>query len=217
MLAVVLLLVGCGPIEGYVSPDPLMPLPARLVIGVGYFVLMVTLLRGGLFRRRRARRTELDSDAAAPRSCSCGHAAPRPRDPTRRPAPPAHRAVAAMPPGAARAALSASRGRDRDPCIAIVAGLAPRAQASWPWIPATSARCSGDSRRIARQQRMQRRILDVGQQHPPMPHQLARGMIAAATGRTRFGSVASDASRSRMRTARAPRSGAQAARRPVGP
>ncbi|MFO1455891.1 MAG: stage II sporulation protein M [Steroidobacteraceae bacterium] len=50
MLAVVLLLVGCGLIEGYVSPDPLMPLPARLVIGVGYFVLMVTLLRGGLFR-----------------------------------------------------------------------------------------------------------------------------------------------------------------------
>ncbi len=50
MLAVVVLLVGCGLIEGYVSPDPQMPLLTRLVVGGGYFVLMIALLRGALFR-----------------------------------------------------------------------------------------------------------------------------------------------------------------------
>jgi uncharacterized membrane protein SpoIIM required for sporulation len=48
LVAVTLLLVGCGLIEGYVSPDPLMPLPTRLVVGFGYFALMVALLRGWL-------------------------------------------------------------------------------------------------------------------------------------------------------------------------
>jgi len=53
MLAVTLLLLGCGFIEGYVSPNPDMPLQARLVIGVGYFALMVALLRGWLFGASR--------------------------------------------------------------------------------------------------------------------------------------------------------------------
>lgn len=48
LLAVVLLLVGCGFIEGYISPDPDMPLATRLVVGVGYFFFMVALLRGWL-------------------------------------------------------------------------------------------------------------------------------------------------------------------------
>lgn len=56
MVAVLLLLLGCGLIEGYVSPDPQMPLSTRLIVGGGYFFLMVALLRGWLFgsSRRRA-------------------------------------------------------------------------------------------------------------------------------------------------------------------
>lgn len=46
MAAVFVLLLGCGFIEGYVSPDPRIPLPARLAIGFGYFLLMIALLRG---------------------------------------------------------------------------------------------------------------------------------------------------------------------------
>ena len=51
--AVVVLLLGCGFIEGYVSPDPDMPLAARIIIGGGYFLLMIALLQGWLFGRSR--------------------------------------------------------------------------------------------------------------------------------------------------------------------
>ena len=47
LVACVLLLVGCGLIEGYVSPRPGLALSARLAIGVGYWSVMVALLRGG--------------------------------------------------------------------------------------------------------------------------------------------------------------------------
>jgi len=54
VLAVVtLLLFICGFIEGYVSPDPEVPRWARVTIGVGYFLFMVSLLRGYLFGRSR--------------------------------------------------------------------------------------------------------------------------------------------------------------------
>jgi uncharacterized membrane protein SpoIIM required for sporulation len=49
-----LLLVGCGFIEGYVSPDPTFPLASRVVIGVGYWLLMIALLRGDLMGRARS-------------------------------------------------------------------------------------------------------------------------------------------------------------------
>ncbi|HEY2682573.1 MAG TPA: stage II sporulation protein M [Steroidobacteraceae bacterium] len=42
------LLIGCGFIEGLVSPDPLFPLASRVVIGVCYFVVMIVLLSGRL-------------------------------------------------------------------------------------------------------------------------------------------------------------------------
>lgn len=55
-----LLLVGCGFIEGYVSPDPAFPLASRVVIGVGYWLLMIAALRGDLFGRgRQIRRSRL--------------------------------------------------------------------------------------------------------------------------------------------------------------
>ncbi len=45
------LLVGCGLIEGFVSPDPGFPLASRVVIGVSYWTVMMILMSGGLFRR----------------------------------------------------------------------------------------------------------------------------------------------------------------------
>jgi uncharacterized membrane protein SpoIIM required for sporulation len=53
LLLCALLLVGCGLIEGYVSPDPTMPLVSRCVIGVGYWFVMLAALTGHLFGRRR--------------------------------------------------------------------------------------------------------------------------------------------------------------------
>jgi uncharacterized membrane protein SpoIIM required for sporulation len=53
ILACVVLLVGSGLIEGYVSPNPDFPLWTRIVIGVGYWTLMIALLNGWLFGRSR--------------------------------------------------------------------------------------------------------------------------------------------------------------------
>ena len=61
LVAVTLLLLVCGFIEGYVSPNPDMPLLTRLVVGFGYFALMVALLRGWLFGGSRARSTTTES------------------------------------------------------------------------------------------------------------------------------------------------------------
>jgi uncharacterized membrane protein SpoIIM required for sporulation/uncharacterized RDD family membrane protein YckC len=54
VLAVVtLLLFICGFIEGYVSPDPEVPRWARVTIGVGYWLFMISLLRGHVFGSSR--------------------------------------------------------------------------------------------------------------------------------------------------------------------
>jgi uncharacterized membrane protein SpoIIM required for sporulation/uncharacterized RDD family membrane protein YckC len=53
MVVVTLLLVICGFIEGYVSPDPEIPRWARVTIGVGYWLFMISLLRGYVFGRSR--------------------------------------------------------------------------------------------------------------------------------------------------------------------
>ncbi|HTD10745.1 MAG TPA: stage II sporulation protein M [Steroidobacteraceae bacterium] len=53
LIACVLLLIGAGLIEGYVSPNPRIPLGARIAIGVSYWLLMVLLLSGWLFGRPR--------------------------------------------------------------------------------------------------------------------------------------------------------------------
>jgi uncharacterized membrane protein SpoIIM required for sporulation len=57
ILACVLLLVGSGVIEGYISPSPAFPLWTRIMIGVSYWVLMIALLNGWLLgiHRHRAR------------------------------------------------------------------------------------------------------------------------------------------------------------------
>jgi uncharacterized membrane protein SpoIIM required for sporulation len=53
LFVVVLLLIGCGLIEGFISPDPDMPLATRMTVGIGYFLLMLVLLSGGLSARAR--------------------------------------------------------------------------------------------------------------------------------------------------------------------
>jgi len=54
MILCALLLIGCGFIEGYVSPDPGFSMASRVVIGVGYWFIMLTALNGQLFRRLNA-------------------------------------------------------------------------------------------------------------------------------------------------------------------
>ena len=46
------LLVGCGFIEGYLSPDPDFPMLNRVVVGFGYWIVMIGALTGRLFGRR---------------------------------------------------------------------------------------------------------------------------------------------------------------------
>jgi uncharacterized membrane protein SpoIIM required for sporulation len=49
LIACALLLVGCGLIEGYVSPDPRFSLTLRILIGVSYWLFMLALLSGRLW------------------------------------------------------------------------------------------------------------------------------------------------------------------------
>jgi uncharacterized membrane protein SpoIIM required for sporulation len=52
----IVLLVGCGFIEGYLSPDPAIPFATRIAVGVGYWLLMALVLAGrDAFRRGDSR------------------------------------------------------------------------------------------------------------------------------------------------------------------
>lgn len=46
------LLLGCGLIEGFISPDPAFPLVSRIVVGSGFAVIMVLALSGALWGRQ---------------------------------------------------------------------------------------------------------------------------------------------------------------------
>jgi uncharacterized membrane protein SpoIIM required for sporulation len=52
LVSCAVLLVGAGLIEGFVSPDPRFSLATRILIGGGYWCLMVAFLSGRLFARR---------------------------------------------------------------------------------------------------------------------------------------------------------------------
>jgi uncharacterized membrane protein SpoIIM required for sporulation len=52
ILACIVLLIGSGLIEGYISPNPRFPLWTRILIGVSYWLFMLALLAGRLFPRR---------------------------------------------------------------------------------------------------------------------------------------------------------------------
>jgi uncharacterized membrane protein SpoIIM required for sporulation len=64
LIACALLLVGSGLIEGYLSPRAHFPTWARVTVGVGYWFVMLALLRGWLFPRFKPR-TELSNPARA--------------------------------------------------------------------------------------------------------------------------------------------------------
>ena len=51
LLLCALLLVVCGFIEGYISPDPDFPMVNRLIVGFGWWIVMVGALSGRLFGR----------------------------------------------------------------------------------------------------------------------------------------------------------------------
>ncbi|MGB6449243.1 MAG: stage II sporulation protein M, partial [Steroidobacteraceae bacterium] len=55
LVACALLLLGSGLIEGFISPDPRIPIPVRLVVGLAYWVLMLLMLSGRLFPGRKER------------------------------------------------------------------------------------------------------------------------------------------------------------------
>jgi uncharacterized membrane protein SpoIIM required for sporulation len=54
LLLCAMLLVGCGFIEGFVSPDPTFPIASRVTIGAGYWVVMWALMSGRLFAKPAA-------------------------------------------------------------------------------------------------------------------------------------------------------------------
>jgi uncharacterized membrane protein SpoIIM required for sporulation len=60
ILACVVLLVGSGVIEGYVSPNPVFPLWTRIAIGVSYWAFMIALLNGWLFGVRHRGASDLE-------------------------------------------------------------------------------------------------------------------------------------------------------------
>lgn len=53
MVACVLFLVGAGVIEGYISPDPSHPLPVRVAVGLGYWIIFLAVMSGLPWRRSR--------------------------------------------------------------------------------------------------------------------------------------------------------------------
>lgn len=53
LLACALLLLGSGLIEGFISPQPRISIPARLAIGLGYWTVMMLWLSGRFSSRRR--------------------------------------------------------------------------------------------------------------------------------------------------------------------
>lgn len=66
LLLCALLLIGCGFIEGYLSPDPDFPMISRVVVGFGYGVVMVGALTGHLFGRRDAAESPTGDRAVKP-------------------------------------------------------------------------------------------------------------------------------------------------------
>jgi uncharacterized membrane protein SpoIIM required for sporulation len=51
LVACVLLLLGAGLLEGFISPSARFSIPFRLTVGIGYWILMLLFLSGKLFRR----------------------------------------------------------------------------------------------------------------------------------------------------------------------
>ncbi|HWW22120.1 MAG TPA: stage II sporulation protein M [Steroidobacteraceae bacterium] len=63
LLACAILLIGCGLIEGFISPNPGVPFLSRIVIGICWWVLMLLFLSGRLFRQRQAKSVVADASS----------------------------------------------------------------------------------------------------------------------------------------------------------
>lgn len=57
LLACALLLAGCGLLEGFISPDPRFSIRLRLLVGLGYWLLMIWFLGGRSLAPRSMRRS----------------------------------------------------------------------------------------------------------------------------------------------------------------
>ena len=223
VLAVVtLLLFICGFIEGYVSPDPEVPRWARVTIGVGYWLFMVSLLRGYVFGRSRGGAPiVLDLDrafgcaAVDRRRARPGRACRRAR---RAPRCPAARSVATC--SCARLLMFARRERD-----GRIAPLARRTRGEPRDLGGVRR---GDDGLVARHERLQRRASarslragsarSVSQTTRPRWRSIRRTWIAATTG---FGFAAIALQRleragAAASTARKPRSGSARAQHAFG-
>jgi hypothetical protein len=66
LFACAVLLAGSGIIEGYISPDPDVPLWAHVAIGVAYWIVMIALLRGWFFGRPRQLASQAGSHPSRP-------------------------------------------------------------------------------------------------------------------------------------------------------
>ena len=152
------LLVGCGFIEGFVSPDPRFPMASRITIGVGYWVMMWSLLTGRL-------RIPISLSAA-------GAAEIRVRGEHRvfQPFRPGHQSAGAQGIQRAHFALQADAiflGRQGPIGIQpMPAGACAIDSASALDSPATKGRCLGNKQsRGLRQLARRRRVIHVGQHH----------------------------------------------------
>lgn len=85
LIACAVLLVGSGLIEGYISPRAHFPMWARLTIGIGYWLLMVALLKGWLFRGLDRPNTASAIPAATAATAATTHTPPTTSSPTIRP------------------------------------------------------------------------------------------------------------------------------------
>ncbi len=216
LTACVVLLIGCGFIEGYISPDPDFPVWARVIVGVSYWLFMVSLLRGYPLGRSRSdtpieayagytRRERLRNSYSANTACSSNSSlvaitgAPSFLSNSRC-------AVARISCSCAASAIQGSRQPTASRCAsAAISALCT---------PATTTRCGGDSNRTLRascsataaSSRSVSNITSV------RCFSTERMRTAAATGSDSAASTFNRSSVRRMRViAAAPRSGAHTA------
>lgn len=81
ILACVVLLVGSGVIEGYISPNPLFPLWTRISIGLLYWVFMLALLNGWFFGPHRSSPTPAGHDSKFSATAAATRTRPAPSSP----------------------------------------------------------------------------------------------------------------------------------------
>jgi uncharacterized membrane protein SpoIIM required for sporulation len=75
------MLVGCGFIEGFVSPDPRFPMASRVTIGISYWVVLWILMSGRLFKRAASGENSHTPRTPPSRAARASPPGPVPREP----------------------------------------------------------------------------------------------------------------------------------------